>query len=1252
MIRVKDGFGKLIGTTAAGSAGKVLLSNGGDSEFLRSKTYINNTGEVNQYKKITITNSSTEGFVIWIHSRQQHYLLNSGANAMSTPMNVFWELGTNYNNSTTTRVINIKAVATASSAKVVLYAFVKAYTYIQIVSPGEINIEDSTKEDYDAITSSTSGWIACKTANWADTKNTAGATNSADKMYLIGATSQGANPQTYSNTGIHATNGTLTASKFIGTLEGNVTGTSTNATNVDIATLSTNDNFPLLFTTNVTAGNKRIYTDTANELKYNPLTNTLISTYFDGKLKPRLVFGSGTSAKNKYILIGEYNATSAWHGFHGLFHFIGIENTNIGTLYLTMRTGNKVETLDFAKAIWTTLNDTQLINSIYITQTDNTVDGIIKSKTFRIYILWPYTYKYTAIVCPYWSDTNFTFVGDIVDNYTGTLASQSEHNLNYFKTIQCPNGGVAPNAYADTLTINHDEIVKVTGSNANNTITLSHATSGVTVSSYGPSANVTPNHGGTFSVPYFTVNAQGHITAASTKTITLPADNNTDTKVKQTAKTDNVNYPILLGKNGGTSGTAYESYYDSGVTLNPSTNTIAADISGNAATATSLVSTDSRSVEDTPTTYNKGLYAAFKYNGINAMSDGGSFYGLIHFRPYGSNTNFSGGYPHQLAFTENQNIWYRKAKNATEWHDWEQLAFLSDLSSYATTTYVNTAIANAQLDGSNVTIPVVDVKVKNSASSSAVTVINANKEAIIDLSTYAKLADLPKSLPLTPILTYDAISPIGAYAYENANGDASTNGFLFSNTSAAFGWGKSNCQVVLAARAGQSTPTVFIKQYYQSWGDWYALVHSGNVNDYAPKWDGTNAKGTWNISILGKASGITGYTFKTLSAKSHSGWTNNTTDDKIIPTMSMLAFWNGAHTSSGASNLTYCTKGAFGDAAIKGVTTAVTNGDTNLVTSGGVYSYINTISTAYLPLAGGTLTGNLNFNSQIPITWTGGTYQQRINTIDDAVTGTDVFQFQQSSDSGTNWKTLLSIKDEGTINLTGGDIPNLSAYWQSPTIMQSDNIAQTIWIGTGSPMSYSQISGNNKQTIFDQTITVGTNNKLFINFEIPSLVVGLRGGYDTASADEWSILLTPTYYIYLNGTLYKTISEPGYVIETNTNNNVSVRIEIKISYPQLSTGDVFQVQANGPYYSSQNNLAIQLTGVINVNYEECANSNVYNQAVSIVNKEGFLICDTAKTNITYSNSDMFFIKRGSKCFKITNDGVQLSSDEGISWKQL
>ena len=46
-----------------------------------------------------------------------------------------------------------------------------------------------------------------------DTKNTAGSTDTSSKIYLIGATTQAANPQTYSDNQVYATNGQLDANK-------------------------------------------------------------------------------------------------------------------------------------------------------------------------------------------------------------------------------------------------------------------------------------------------------------------------------------------------------------------------------------------------------------------------------------------------------------------------------------------------------------------------------------------------------------------------------------------------------------------------------------------------------------------------------------------------------------------------------------------------------------------------------------------------------------------------------------------------------------------------------------------------------------------------------------------------------------------------------------------------------------------------------------------------------------------------------
>lgn len=79
---------------------------------------------------------------------------------------------------------------------------------------------------------SASGYTACPivggipyykdTDTNTDTKNTAGSTNSNSKLFLIGATSQAANPVTYSNSQIYATNGTLTVAGLVGTTSLNI----------------------------------------------------------------------------------------------------------------------------------------------------------------------------------------------------------------------------------------------------------------------------------------------------------------------------------------------------------------------------------------------------------------------------------------------------------------------------------------------------------------------------------------------------------------------------------------------------------------------------------------------------------------------------------------------------------------------------------------------------------------------------------------------------------------------------------------------------------------------------------------------------------------------------------------------------------------------------------------------------------------------------------------------------------------------
>lgn len=100
--------------------------------------------------------------------------------------------------------------------------------------------------------------------------------------------------------------------------------------------------------------------------------------------------------------------------------------------------------------------------------------------------------------------------------------------------------------------------------------------------------------------------------------------------------------------------------------------TFSGALSGNSSTTTKLNVTDSRNTADTPETISMGIVADFKTNTTNSLSDGGTYNGVLTFRQYGSGTDWSGGRSHQLAFTDNDNIWHRSG-TSTSWGTWYKI---------------------------------------------------------------------------------------------------------------------------------------------------------------------------------------------------------------------------------------------------------------------------------------------------------------------------------------------------------------------------------------------------------------------------------------------------------------------------------------------------------------------------------------------------------------------------------------------------
>jgi hypothetical protein len=100
---------------------------------------------------------------------------------------------------------------------------------------------------------------------------------------------------------------------------------------------------------------------------------------------------------------------------------------------------------------------------------------------------------------------------------------------------------------------------------------------------------------------------------------------------------------------------------------------IAASCGGQTTCLNSIYSRDSRAVNDAPQDRDAGLFVDFKQNATNGLSDGGTYNGVLTFRPYGSSTDFSGGQTSQLAVTDNGNLWMRTSTNSTTWGTWYQM---------------------------------------------------------------------------------------------------------------------------------------------------------------------------------------------------------------------------------------------------------------------------------------------------------------------------------------------------------------------------------------------------------------------------------------------------------------------------------------------------------------------------------------------------------------------------------------------------
>lgn len=167
------------------------------------------------------------------------------------------------------------------------------------------------------------------------------------------------------------------------------------------------------------------------------------------------------------------------------------------------------------------------------------------------------------------------------------IAAGAEVNQNAFSNVKVGSTTVAADSKTGTLELASSSAITLTPDATNDKVTIGVSTMGAASSSTAGTAGIVPAPGAGKQASF--LRGDG----------TWVVPTNTDTLVKATAKTDNVNYKILATASASpTSGNATEAVYDTDISLNPSTNTITSNISGNAATATKPAVTTLSSTDD------------------------------------------------------------------------------------------------------------------------------------------------------------------------------------------------------------------------------------------------------------------------------------------------------------------------------------------------------------------------------------------------------------------------------------------------------------------------------------------------------------------------------------------------------------------------------------------------------------------------------------------------------------------------------
>ena len=135
----------------------------------------------------------------------------------------------------------------------------------------------------------------------------------------------------------------------------------------------------------------------------------------------------------------------------------------------------------------------------------------------------------------------------VTDNSTATAVTSTDTNLITARTLY--NAGYVKSSGVTSVATG----TGLTGGTITTTGTISLAT----ITKNNTTSTASPSHGGTVTmIDSVTYDNYGRVTGVNTKTVTLPTDSNTDTKVTQAYSTTSNTYPLLMTATAGISSTS------------------------------------------------------------------------------------------------------------------------------------------------------------------------------------------------------------------------------------------------------------------------------------------------------------------------------------------------------------------------------------------------------------------------------------------------------------------------------------------------------------------------------------------------------------------------------------------------------------------------------------------------------------------------------------------------------------------------